>query len=91
MWRRGEELLKTGLTYQMIAGRLASEFSLEEIPSDDTVRKQIRNLDTASGIRENLETQMTIRSGIEAQSWTICKRRYFPVAGQMLNGETGEG
>ena len=69
MWRRGEELLKKGLSYRMIAGRLASEFSLEEIPSEDTVRKQIRNLasDPASSVKEESDPLLTTRSGIEAR------------------------
>ena len=41
MWVRAVELRKSGLTYPQVTGRLVSEFNLEEIPSVDTVRRQV--------------------------------------------------
>lgn len=41
MWERAVGLRQAGLTYLEIAGRLAKEFELEDVPSDDTVRRQV--------------------------------------------------
>ena len=41
MWDRAVELRRKGLTYSSICGRLSNEFKLEQIPSEDTVRRQV--------------------------------------------------
>ena len=41
MWQRAVELRQAGLTYLEIPGRLQTEFDLEDVPSEDTVRRQV--------------------------------------------------
>ena len=41
MWQRAVGLRQAGLTYSAIAGRLQKEFELEDVPSEDTVRRQV--------------------------------------------------
>ncbi len=49
MWNRAAELRKAGLTYGKISGRIATEFELEEVPSEDTVRRHVAPRLTEAG------------------------------------------
>lgn len=68
MWIRAAQLRRGGLSYSGIQGRLPIEFELEEVPSQDTIRRQIQK-NWGSNEGNSIPVEGVLRVGDPVVGW----------------------